>query len=252
MTVAGRGNVTPATLVAPVEPIQLAAPARRFASRGGDKLDGALDRFRLEVSGKLALDAGASTGGFTDCLLRRGVGHVVALDVGYGQLAWELRQDPRVTVKERTNVRDLDPWSLPYRPDLVTADLSFISLRLALPALVRCSSDDADLVLLVKPQFEAGREDVSRRGVVSDPGVWERVLVSVARQCVERGLDVEAFAPSPILGPAGNAEFFLLASRRPSTDRSSPRVGSAVIGEDVEDAARRAASEALEIASRHG
>src|SRR5207342_3360043 len=138
------------TLVDPADSVELVQPARRFVSRGGEKLDAALDRFRVDPSGRRCLDAGASTGGFTDCLLRRGAAHVVALDVGYGQLAWSLRTDPCVTVLERTNVRELTPAHLPYAPDLVVADLSFISLRLVVPALADVTTDGADLILLVK------------------------------------------------------------------------------------------------------
>ena len=213
VTVGGRPAAKAGTLVGPDEPIVLAAPARRFVSRGGEKLGAALDRFGIEVAGRVALDAGASTGGFTDCLLQRGAAQVTAVDVGYGQLDWRLREDPRVTVMERTNVRDLQPGDLPEPPDLVAADLSFISLRLALPALARCAAPRADLVLLVKPQFEAGRNEVGRGGVVTDPGAWERALRSVAEACVEAGFEVLGVASSPLLGPAGNVEFLLHARR---------------------------------------
>ncbi|HCO04001.1 MAG TPA: hypothetical protein DIT48_11700, partial [Actinobacteria bacterium] len=152
--VAGRPAMKAGTLVAPEDPIVLTGPPRRFVSRGGEKLEAALVRFEVDVTNALALDAGASTGGFTDCLLRRGAARVAAVDVGYGQLDWRLREDPRVTVMERTNVRDLEPGQLPFVPGLVTADLSFISLRLALPALRRCTTPGATFMLLVKPQFE--------------------------------------------------------------------------------------------------
>src|SRR5947207_1399247 len=163
---------------------------RPFVSRGGEKLASALDRFDLDVTGRRCLDAGASTGGFTDCLLSRGVSHVIAVDVGYGQLDWRLREDPRVTVLERTNVRDLDPAALPYRPDILTSDLSFISLSLALPALAGAATDPATFVLLVKPQFEAGRAEVGSGGVVRDPRVWRRSIDRVALAAAEAGLDV--------------------------------------------------------------
>src|SRR5206468_1568315 len=176
--VAGRPAAKAGRLVEPSDPIVLSGPARPFVSRGGEKLAAALDGFGLDVAGRQALDAGASTGGFTDCLLARGVAHVVAVDVGYGQLDWSLRGDARVTVMERTNVRELAPSSLPYAPALVTADLSFIALRTVLPALVRCSAPRALFVLLVKPQFEAGREYVNG-GVVRDPNVWLRTIESV-------------------------------------------------------------------------
>jgi 23S rRNA (cytidine1920-2'-O)/16S rRNA (cytidine1409-2'-O)-methyltransferase len=213
VTVAGRPAAKAGTLVRPDEPIVLSAPARRFVSRGGEKLQGALDRFGIDVHGAMALDAGSSTGGFTDCLIQGGAAHVVGLDVGYGQLDWKLREDPKVTVLDRTNVRDLEPERLPYRPDLVTADLSFISLRLVLPALARCSAPAARFLLLVKPQFEAGRERVEVGGVVTDPDVWRRVLADVAGAAEACGLSLMGVMASPLLGPAGNAEFLLYAVR---------------------------------------
>ncbi|HZD16948.1 MAG TPA: TlyA family RNA methyltransferase, partial [Actinomycetota bacterium] len=209
--VGGRAASKPSTLVAPEEPIELRGSPRRFVSRGGEKLDAALLRFRIDPAGRRCLDAGASTGGFTDRLLRGGAEHVVALDVGYGQLAWSLRTDPRVTVLERTNVRVLTPTHLPYAPDLVVADLSFISLRLAIPALATTTTDEADLVLLVKPQFEAGPADVGRGGVVRSPEVWRRAIEQVADACVRNGAGPVAVMASPLTGPAGNVEYFLHA-----------------------------------------
>jgi 23S rRNA (cytidine1920-2'-O)/16S rRNA (cytidine1409-2'-O)-methyltransferase len=201
------------TLVAGDEPLALTGPARPYVSRGGGKLVAALDAFAIDPDGRDTLDAGASTGGFTDALLQRGARHVVAVDVGSGQLAWELRTDPRVTVLERTNVRDLRPDLLPYRPSLVTADLSFISLGLVLDALVDVAAERADLVLLVKPQFEAGREEVGRGGVIRDPRVWRRVLERVADAARRAGAGPIGVIPSPIRGSAGNVEFFLHAVR---------------------------------------
>jgi 23S rRNA (cytidine1920-2'-O)/16S rRNA (cytidine1409-2'-O)-methyltransferase len=214
------------TMVLPDEAITLTSAARRFVSRGGEKLDAALDRFGVQVKGLRALDAGASTGGFTDCLLSRGAEHVVAVDVGYGQLDWRIRDDPRVTVLERVNVRDLEPASLPYLPELVTADLSFISLRLVLPALLRCADPGAVFVLLVKPQFEAGKEEVGRGGVVRDPDVWRSVLARVGEASRREGLEVTGTMASPLLGPAGNVEFFVRAGR---ADGSSPQGSTAVV-----------------------
>ena len=205
----GRPAEKPSTLVDPAEALELVGPARRFVSRGGDKLEAALDRFVVAVEGRRCLDAGASTGGFTDCLLQRGADHVVALDVGYGQLAWPLREDQRVTVLERTNVRELTPDHLPYAPDLVVADLSFISLRLAVPALARVAGPRAELVLLVKPQFEAGRSEVGRGGVVRDPETWRRSVAAVADACRDLALAIRGVTASPLPGPAGNIEFFL-------------------------------------------
>ncbi len=211
VVVGGRPASKPSTLVRPDEALQLAGRPRRFVSRGGDKLDAALDRFGVAVSGRDALDAGASTGGFTDCLLKRGAARVVAVDVVYGQLAWALRRDPRVTVLERTNVRDLVPADLPFAPQVVVADLSFISLRLALPALAAASVTGADLVLLVKPQFEAVPRDVGKGGVVRDPGVWRLALERIAEACEASGATPTGATASPLLGPAGNVEFFLHA-----------------------------------------
>jgi 23S rRNA (cytidine1920-2'-O)/16S rRNA (cytidine1409-2'-O)-methyltransferase len=190
-----------------------ADPARpEYVSRGGHKLAGALQRFGpdgLQTHGRRALDAGASTGGFTDVLLRAGVAHVVAADVGYGQLAWSLRQDPRVTVVDRTNVRDLRPGQLPYAPDLVVADLSFISLSLVLPALAAVSGVDADLVLMVKPQFEVGRGRLGTGGVVRDVALRTESVLSVAAAGRTLGLGVRGICASPLPGPAGNVEYFI-------------------------------------------
>ena len=217
--VGGRPARKSGALVAPADPIVFTKPARKFVSRGGDKLEAALDRFSIEVTGRRALDAGASTGGFTDCLLARGALSVIAVDVGYGQLDWSLRTDGRVTVMERTNARTLEPAMLPYRPDLVTADLSFISLELVLPALARCAGDPADFVLLVKPQFEAGREAVGAGGVIRSREDRRRAVQRVAAACRGTGLAVRGVTPSPLEGPAGNVEFLLWASR-PGEDAS--------------------------------
>jgi 23S rRNA (cytidine1920-2'-O)/16S rRNA (cytidine1409-2'-O)-methyltransferase len=210
--VGGRPATTSATLVLPAEAISIRRQSRRFVSRGGEKLEAALEAFGIEVRGRSGLDAGASTGGFTDCLLVRGIDRVAAVDVGYGQLDWRLREDPRVTVLDRTNVRDLRPEALPWMPDVVVADLSFISLRAVLPALASCASEGANLVLLVKPQFEAARGEAPG-GVVADPEVWRAVLEAVVGAAAEAGLGARGVRPSPILGPKGNAEFLLWASK---------------------------------------
>ncbi len=205
--VGGRLAQKPSTMVTAAEPLGLRRPARRFVSRGGEKLEAALGRFGIDPGGLACLDAGASTGGFTDCLLRRGASRVVALDVGYGQLAWSLRLDPRVTVLERTNVRNLTPEDLPFAPDLVVADLSFISLRLVIPVLVGIARPGAGFVLLVKPQFEAGRADVGGGGVVRDPAAWRRAIEQVADACRASALAPRDVMAAPIPGPAGNVEF---------------------------------------------
>ncbi|MGH2635626.1 MAG: TlyA family RNA methyltransferase [Actinomycetota bacterium] len=213
VTVRGLVAEKPSTLVDPADPVELLAPGRRFVSRGGDKLDTALERFGVDPAGRVCLDAGASTGGFTDCLLRRGARHVVAVDVGYGQLAWSIRSDQRVTVLERTNVRELTAAHLPYAPDLVVADLSFISLRLAIPALAAVAAEVAEAILLVKPQFEAGPDEVGPGGVVRDAEVWRRAIEGVAAACAEAGFAPLAVMASPLPGPAGNVEFPLHAAR---------------------------------------
>jgi 23S rRNA (cytidine1920-2'-O)/16S rRNA (cytidine1409-2'-O)-methyltransferase len=222
------------TLVDGDEPLALAGPARRFVSRGGEKLAAALDAFTVDPAGRDGLDAGASTGGFTDCLLQRGARHVVSLDVGHGQLAWELRTDPRVTVLERRNVRDLVRSDLPFAPTVVAGDLSFISLRLAVGPLTAVAADAADLVLLVKPQFEAGREAVGSGGVVRDPGVWGEAIEGVATALRAVGAAPLGVIASPITGPAGNVEFLLHA-------RASAGDGASDDALDVEAALERAA-----------
>jgi 23S rRNA (cytidine1920-2'-O)/16S rRNA (cytidine1409-2'-O)-methyltransferase len=200
------------TLVGADEALALAGPARPFVSRGGEKLEAALDAFAIDPTGRDCLDAGASTGGFTDCLLQRGARHVVALDVGYGQLAWELRTDPRVTAMEKTNVRELRSEQLPYRPSLVTADLSFISLRLAAGPLIEVTDPLADLVFLIKPQFEAERDHVGHGGVVRDPALWRRAIEDVADATGAAGAGNSGLIVSPVKGPAGNVEFLLHAA----------------------------------------
>jgi 23S rRNA (cytidine1920-2'-O)/16S rRNA (cytidine1409-2'-O)-methyltransferase len=206
--VSGTRADRPGRLVSPDEPVHLEGPPKRFVSRGGEKLAAALDRFGVDPAGLRALDAGASTGGFTDCLLQRGAASVVAVDVGTGQLAWSLRNDPRVTVRERCNVRHLTLADVGGAPvDLVVADLSFISLRLVGAALAGVAADGADAVLLIKPQFEAGRGQVRRGGLVTDPSVHLAVLADVTGALVEDGLVALAVMPSPLRGAAGNIEF---------------------------------------------
>ncbi len=210
-----------ARLVAPDEPVVLLGPPSPFVSRGGYKLDAALTRFHLVVAGRRALDVGASTGGFTDCLLQRGVEHVYAVDVGHGQLHSSLRDDRRVSSLDRTNARMLTLEQLrvvepAYEPcSLVVADLSFISLRSVVPALAgNVSAVGADLVLLVKPQFEAGRAAVSRgKGVVRDPAVWLGALSGVASALVDAGTGIMGAMVSPLTGVAGNVEFLVHARK---------------------------------------
>ena len=184
-----------------------------YASRGGHKLAGALDAFGYVATGKRVLDAGASTGGFTDVLLRRGAAHVVAADVGYGQLAWALRTDERVTVLDRTNVRTLTLEQVGAPVDLVVADLSFIPLGLVLPALVACGTPEVDLLPMVKPQFEVGKERLPAGGVVRDPALRADAVRRVAQQAAALGLGVRGVTASPLPGPSGNVEFFLWLTR---------------------------------------
>jgi len=189
------------------------AERQRFVSRGGDKLAGALEVFDVAIDGRRAVDVGASTGGFTDCLLQRGAVSVCAVDVGYGQLAWSLRTDDRVTVFERTNIRYADPIELGAPFDIVVVDVSFISLRVVMSHLLKLLDESGDLVALVKPQFEAGKGRVGKRGVVRDPAVHIDVLEAAVECARESGLVVRGLTFSPIKGPEGNIEFWMWASR---------------------------------------
>jgi 23S rRNA (cytidine1920-2'-O)/16S rRNA (cytidine1409-2'-O)-methyltransferase len=208
-----------ARLVSPAEPVVLVGQRPRYVSRGGEKLAAALDAFPVTVEGRIALDAGASTGGFTDCLLQRGAASVVALDVGRGQLHERLVADPRVRNVERTNLRSVDPTLLPEAPfTLLVADLSFISLSAVAPALVGLSQPGADLVLLIKPQFEAGRREVSKgRGIIRDPAVWAGALERVGTAMEAEGAAMIGVMVSPLRGADGNVEFLaLFRAHRPA------------------------------------
>jgi len=207
------------------------APALPYVSRGGLKLEGALGAFGIDVRGKVVADVGASTGGFTDCLLRRGAARVYAIDVGYGQLAWSLRQDPRVVVMERTNVRYLA--ALPEPIDLVTIDVSFISLSLVLPVVARWLRETGEIVALVKPQFEVGKGEVGRGGVVRRPEQHRSVLERVAGWARELGLRFDGVIPSPVLGPAGNREFLVHLVHGPQRE---PEEEAEMIARAVEQA----------------
>jgi len=206
-----------------------------YVSRGGHKLAGALAAFAplgLDVAGRRCLDAGASTGGFTDVLLRHDAAEVVAVDVGYGQLAWSLRQDPRVVVHDRTNIRELTLDVVDGPVDVVVGDLSFISLELVLDALLGVTRPDGDLALMVKPQFEVGKDNVGKGGVVRDPDLRARAVIAVAEAAARRGWGAQAVTTSPLPGPSGNVEYFLWL-----------RHGAARVGEDeVRDEVRRTAS----------
>jgi 23S rRNA (cytidine1920-2'-O)/16S rRNA (cytidine1409-2'-O)-methyltransferase len=231
----GLPAVKPATAVAVTAALTVAAGGERtWVSRGAHKLIGALDAFAIAVEGRRCLDAGASTGGFTEVLLDRGAAEVVAADVGYGQLAWSLRSDPRVVVVERTNARDLSPEAIGGPVDLVVADLSFISLATVLPALVGCASPIADIVPMVKPQFEVGKGQVGPGGVVHDPQLRADSVLAVSRRAQELGWHTVGVTASPLPGPSGNVEYFLWL--RAQTDR--PLVGDALV-----DAVQRAVEE---------
>jgi 23S rRNA (cytidine1920-2'-O)/16S rRNA (cytidine1409-2'-O)-methyltransferase len=197
----------PSQLVDPAADLRLER-GPRFVSRGGIKLDHAIDRLGIDVSGRDCLDVGASTGGFTDCLLQRGAARVVALDVAYGQIDLRMREDPRVTVIERLNARALSPVDLPFRPDLATIDVSFISLTKVLPAVAPCLAPGGEILAMVKPQFELGRERV-RKGVVRDAADRREAILSVARAASELDLPVRGVASSGLPGPKGNRETFV-------------------------------------------
>ena len=217
----------PATQVDAETSITIVGERDEYVSRGGHKLAGALDAFpQIKVAGRRALDAGASTGGFTDVLLKRDVAAVVAVDVGYGQMAWEIRQDPRVTVLDRTNVRHLTISQIGDPVDLIVADLSFISLALVLPALVEVSGAGADFLVMVKPQFEVGREKLGAGGVVRDPQLRKAAVKEVADAALEMGLGCEGVVASSLPGPSGNVEYFLWLKE-----------GSTAVSEEALDAA---------------
>ncbi|HZO30806.1 MAG TPA: TlyA family RNA methyltransferase [Chloroflexota bacterium] len=213
VTVDGRPAQKSAELIGPDAALSVQT-SDGFVSRGGEKLEHALQTFGIKVDGLVCLDAGASTGGFTDVLLRRGAERVYAVDVGHGQLDWRLREDSRVVVMERTNVRTLE--SLPEVMHVAVADLSFISLRLALPAISRLVQPDGSIVVLVKPQFEAGKDQVPRGGVVRDPATHRRVMLDLWAWALANRLNPHDLTPSPIRGPAGNVEFLLWLTNAPA------------------------------------
>jgi len=202
----------PGHLVAPLSTLSI-KKTLPYVSRGGLKLEAALDRFSVDVKDRVLLDVGASTGGFTDCLLQRGAKKVVAVDVGYGQFHWKLRQDPRVVLLEKTNIRNLAPGTVKEDLDGAVIDVSFISLKLALPAASRLLKPQAFAIVLVKPQFEVGKGQVGKGGVVRDPALHQEVLDSLCAFFGEVGWKVEGQIPSPVLGPKGNKEFLVYLTR---------------------------------------
>ncbi len=213
VTVDGQVVSKAGTPIARASAIAVTVPDHPYVGRGGVKLAHALDVFGIQVDGRRALDVGASTGGFTDVLLQRGARDVVALDVGHGQLDWKLRQDPRVLVKEGVNARALTSADVPHSVNLVTIDVSFISLRHIFPALLPFLLPDADVVALVKPQFEAGRDEVGKGGLVTDPAIHDAVIRQVTEEACARGFHRIGMTPSPITGATGNQEFFLHLKR---------------------------------------
>jgi 23S rRNA (cytidine1920-2'-O)/16S rRNA (cytidine1409-2'-O)-methyltransferase len=212
----------PGTKVDPTSEIELRGPDAKYVSRGGEKLEAALRAFGIDVHDKTTLDVGASTGGFTDCMLQHGARKVYAIDVGYGQLAWSLRTDPRVVVIERTNVRHVKPDLLPEKVDFAAVDVAFISLKLVLGPVISLMKDESRLVTLIKPQFEAGREQVSKGGVVRDPAVHVQVVNSIVDFAVSIGLVCNGTIESPLLGPAGNREFLACFLKGPTVSSSAP------------------------------
>lgn len=214
VTVGGAPAAKASRLVDPGEPVEVAGDGPRFVSRGGEKLDAALDQFGIDVSDRRVIDTGSSTGGFTDCVLQRGAAEVVAIDVGRNQLHERLRADPRVHVHEQTNLRHADPDELGGAGTLVVTDLSFISVRTVASRLVAFAAPGADLVVLVKPQFEAGKAEADRgRGVIRDPEVWRRTLDEAADAVSTAGAAIMGVMVSPITGGDGNVEFLLHALR---------------------------------------
>jgi 23S rRNA (cytidine1920-2'-O)/16S rRNA (cytidine1409-2'-O)-methyltransferase len=208
----------PGAFIAADAPVVLKGEMPRYVSRGGLKLEAALEGFGVDAAGLTCLDVGAATGGFTDCLLQRGARKVFAVDVGYGQLAWKLRRDGRVTAIERTNIRHLHPEAIACPVDLAVVDVSFISLTIVIPAVVPLLKPLAWLVALIKPQFEVGRGQVGRGGVVRNPSQHQAVIRKVRDFCTAGGLRVQGVVPSPILGPKGNREFFI-GLRTPPQER---------------------------------
>ncbi|WP_429885830.1 TlyA family RNA methyltransferase [Geoalkalibacter halelectricus] len=207
------------TLVRADAELSLRGEQMPYVSRGGLKLAGGLDAFTLDVRGRIALDVGASTGGFTDCLLQRGAERVYAVDVGYGQLAWKLRQDARVVNLERTNIRNLSPQQLPERPTLAVIDASFISLEKVLPPTLALLAAEADIVALIKPQFEVGRGQVGKGGVVRDAGQQAAVVEKISVFAQSLGCTVLAVTESPVLGPKGNREFLIHLRKAPMSEQ---------------------------------
>ncbi|GAV22357.1 TlyA family RNA methyltransferase [Carboxydothermus pertinax] len=213
--VVGEQKITkPGTMVLEETPIRIIGQGLKYVSRGGYKLEKALEEFKVSLQGKIVIDIGASTGGFTDCALQNGAKRVFAVDVGYGQLSFKLRQDPRVVVFERTNIRYFEGEKLPVRPDFATCDVSFISLKLVLPKIKEILVPDGQAIVLIKPQFEAGREKVGKKGVVKDPDTHREVIKEIIGFAKDTGFSVLGLTYSPITGPEGNIEYLLYLSTK--------------------------------------
>ncbi|MBT8217349.1 MAG: TlyA family RNA methyltransferase [Acidimicrobiia bacterium] len=233
--VGGVVDPKPATMVSPEVPVEIIGPPPRFVGRGGDKLAHALAMFSVDPSGRRAVDLGSSTGGFTDCLLQNGAAHVTAVDVGTNQLDYRLRTDDRVSVHEQTNARSLDPAGIGGPFDIVVADLSFISLELVMATIAALAGPGADIVVLVKPQFEVGKGEVGRGGLVTDPALWRSSIERVTASAARHGLGAHGIAPSPLPGAvAGNREFLVWLRHGPGTLRPG----------DVDDAIANSGEEA--------
>lgn len=230
----------PGTRVPIDSQIEIKENANPFVSRGGLKLDKAVKKFDIKLEGKTCLDIGASTGGFTDCMLKNGAVKVVAIDVGYGQLAWELRNDSRVICMERTNVRYVKPEEVGFLSDFASIDVSFISLTKVIPAVLELLKDEAELVCLIKPQFEAGREKVGKHGVVRDSGVHREVINNIINFATVRSLYVKRLSFSPIKGPEGNIEYLLYISKKSSESSNVPEVESDNISKLVDEVVNEA------------
>lgn len=200
----------PGFFVAPEDRVELKGADIAYVSRGGLKLEAALNELQLDVTGAICIDVGSSTGGFTDCLLQYGAERVYAVDVGYGQLAWKLRQDPRVSVIERTNVRYITAAAIPAPVDLITVDVSFISLKIVVPAIIQFMKPDASVLALIKPQFEVGKNQVGKGGVVKKPELHQQVIKDLSEFFKSIKLKPLSVYPSPVLGPKGNREFFIV------------------------------------------
>jgi len=216
--------------------IEVRGETLRYVSRGGLKLEKAMQTFPITLTDKVCMDVGASTGGFTDCMLQNGAAKVYAVDVGYGQLDWKLRQDSRVVVMEKTNIRYVTPEDIEERPEFVSVDVSFISLSIVLPAVQKLLAPSAELVTLIKPQFEAGREKVGKKGVVRDPAVHEEVIQNTVRMAQANGFTILGLTYSPVRGPEGNIEYLLHLTNTPGAEEGPTQGTDSFLPHPIDDA----------------